>query len=151
MKRLALFTALGLLAACGDSNGPGRSPWVGTWSVQPTITVASGLAFGPLAPPGTPFTAVITDSAGLLLVQLPTLELDDTVNVDYTMYPAGQHVVPGTRDSLSFTLSAVSGINGLPYAITLAGTATGASGAGTITVAVLGNPGSAGTWTATKQ
>jgi len=117
--------------------------------VQPTTP--PGLAFGPLAPPGTPFTAVITDSAGLLRVQLPTLELDDITNVDNTIYAAGQHVVPGTRDSLSFTLSAVSGINGFTYAITLAGTATGSSGAGTLTVAVLGSSSAAGTWTATKQ
>jgi len=149
MKRALAVAAVVVAMGCGNSSGPGQSPWVGTWSVQPTTP--PGLAFGPLAPPGTPFTAVITDSAGLLRVQLPTLELDDITNVDNTIYAAGQHVVPGTRDSLSFTLSAVSGINGFTYAITLAGTATGSSGAGTLTVAVLGSSSAAGTWTATKQ
>jgi len=149
MKRALAVAAVVVAMGCRNSSGPGQSPWVGTWSVQPTTP--PGLAFGPLAPPGTPFTAVITDSAGLLRVQLPTLELDDITNVDNTIYAAGQHVVPGTRDSLSFTLSAVSGINGFTYAITLAGTATGSSGAGTLTVAVLGSSSAAGTWTATKQ
>lgn len=52
MKRLALFAALGLLSACGDSNGP--APTIaGTWQVA-----LGGLDSGSLAP--ATFSVVIT-------------------------------------------------------------------------------------------
>jgi len=51
MKRLALFAALGLLAACGDSNGPAPT-FAGTWHVT------TGSIVGTLSP--TVFDVVIT-------------------------------------------------------------------------------------------
>jgi len=51
MKRLALFTALGLLSACGDSNGPAPT-FAGTWHVT------TGSVAGVLSP--TAFNVVIT-------------------------------------------------------------------------------------------
>ena len=150
MRRLSMVFLVAAVSGCGDSNGPGQASWLGTWSVQPTTVAELGLR-PDVGPSGSPFTATITDSAGHLRLQLPALRLDDSLNLEYTVYAAGQYLATPTGDSLQVTLNGTSHNYSFPTNLTFAGATTGSTGAGTLTLSGSAPAYSAGTWTAVKQ
>src|SRR5262245_12391654 len=148
MKRLALFAALGLLSACGDSTGAGPSPWIGTWNVQ--------LANGPgwiVSPPSS--VVSLRDSTGHLYAVMPSIGASDSVYTDPVAFAQAFAVLNGAAAPDSIVLG-VSGIGTnlvFTWVLRLAGTRSGNSASGVITIESLGIASRAeiGTWTATKQ
>ena len=94
MKRLALFAALGLLSACGDSNGP-RPTVAGTWHV-----VTGPLTIGTLSP--TTFDAVVTAVGNdSFTVTMPTITWNNGVDLVF----AGPARVWAVSDTAWFAFS----------------------------------------------
>jgi len=148
MKRLALFAALGLLSACGDATGAGPSPWLGVWDVQ----LVNG--------PGwivSPASAVVSvrDSSGHLYAVVSSMAASDSAYTDPVSFARADAVPDGATASDSIVLG-VSGLGtnlGFTWVLRLAGTRSGNSASGVLTIEALGLVSRAeiGTWTAVKQ
>jgi len=148
MKRLALVAALGLLSACGDSTGSGPSQWIGAWSLQ--------LANGPnwIVSPASSVVSV-RDSSGHLYAVTPPIGAADSGYVDPVNFAQAYAVSNSATAPDSIVLGVTGqGTNlGYNWVLRLAGTRSGNSASGAITLESPGNVGrfEIGTWTATKQ
>jgi len=148
MKRMSIVGAIGLALACGDSSGPGPSPWIGVWDVQ--VTNAAGYAYSPAA------TVVsFTDSSGKVLATMPATGIVDSANAEYMGFPQAFSMlnVAGRRDSIDVGASG-TGINySFHYRWYLIGTSNGATASGSVVVEIveLASSGVIGTWTAVKR
>jgi hypothetical protein len=148
MKRLALIATLGLLSACGDSTGSGPSPWIGTWNIQ--------LANGPgwIVSPSSSVVSV-RDSSGNLYAVTPPVAASDSAYSDPVSFAQAYAVPDGATapDSIVLGVSGQVTNLGFTWLLRLAGTRSGNSAGGVITIESPGlvSRAAIGTWTAVKQ
>jgi hypothetical protein len=151
MKRLALvplLATLGLLSACGDSTGSGPSPWIGAWDLQ--LANGPGWIVSPAAS-----VVSLHDSSGHLYAVTPPTFASDSGYTDPVNFAQAYAVPDGATapDSIVLGVSGQGTNLGFTWVLRFAGTRSGNSAAGLIT---LESPGIAtrstiGTWTAVKR